>query len=462
MNIIMIMCDSLRQDHVGCYGNDWIETPNIDRLAKESVVFENAYPEGLPTLPVRTALFTGNYTLTNRFWQELLPQDVTMAEILDELDYKSAMITDTFHLFKPNMNYHRGFHNFRWIRGQSIDAYGVKPHGKDLMQYISPKMKGAWTVRIVDQYLRNIADRDPDNEEEYFTALVRKEGVQWLKDAHDSCDPFFLHLDFFDPHEPWDAPPAFAGKYADPNYDGPQLINPKIGPCDWMTEAELKNCRALYAGEVSFLDKQVGILLDTIQELGIMDDTLIVLLADHGIPMGEHGGILKGVDQLYSEVLKIPFMIRFPDKKYAGKRIKSIVEIVDILPTVLHVIGHGSEAEYMHGKNLMPLIAGECDKLHDYAVSGFFNTDMRCIRNEEWSYIRRASDERKDELYHLVDDPAEKIDLIDQYPDKAKEMSETLPKIFNIRLQKEHHYQMKWDVPDLVEGRFPPLRLWKK
>ncbi len=68
MNIIMIMCDSLRQDHLGCYGNDWIETPNIDRLAGESVVFENAYPEGLPTLPVRTALFTGNYTLTNRFW----------------------------------------------------------------------------------------------------------------------------------------------------------------------------------------------------------------------------------------------------------------------------------------------------------------------------------------------------------------------------------------------------------
>ena len=462
MNIVMIMCDSLRQDHLGCYGNDWIETPNIDRLAGESVVFENAYPEGLPTLPVRTALFTGNYTLTNRFWQELLPQDVTMAEILDELDYKSAMITDTFHLFKPNMNYHRGFHNFRWIRGQSIDAYAVKPHGKDLTQYISPKMRGAWTIRIVDQYLRNTADRDPNNEEEYFSALVRNESVQWLKDAHDSCNPFFLYIDFFDPHEPWDAPPAFATKYTDPSYDGPQIINPKIGPSDWLTDAELNNCKALYAGEVSFLDKQIGVLLDHIQELGLMDNTIIILLADHGLPMGEHGGIMKGVDQLYSEVLKIPFMIRFPDKEYAGKRIKSIVEIVDILPTLLHFIGHGSEAEYMHGKNLLPLIAGECEKLHEYAVSGFFSTDMRCIRNEEWSYIRRASDEKKDELYNLADDPTEQIDLIDQYPEKAKEMSEALPKIFNIRLQKEHHYQMKWDVPELVEGRFPPLRLWKK
>ncbi|MBW1995651.1 MAG: sulfatase-like hydrolase/transferase, partial [Deltaproteobacteria bacterium] len=193
MNIIMIMCDSLRQDHLGCYGNDWIETPNIDKLAGDCVVFENAYPEGLPTLPVRTALFTGNYTLTNRFWQELTPQDVTMAEILDELDYKSAMITDTFHLFKPNMNYHRGFHNFRWIRGQSIDAYEVRPHGKDLTKYISPKMEGAWTIRILDQYLRNIAGRDPDDEEQYFAALVRRESVRWLKYAHDSCQPFFLY-----------------------------------------------------------------------------------------------------------------------------------------------------------------------------------------------------------------------------------------------------------------------------
>ncbi|MBW1698819.1 MAG: sulfatase [Deltaproteobacteria bacterium] len=462
MNIIMIMCDSLRQDHLGCYGNDWIETPNIDKLAGDCVVFENAYPEGLPTLPVRTALFTGNYTLTNRFWQELTPQDVTMAEILDELDYKSAMITDTFHLFKPNMNYHRGFHNFRWIRGQSIDAYEVRPHGKDLTKYISPKMEGAWTIRILDQYLRNIAGRDPDDEEQYFAALVRRESVQWLKYAHDSCQPFFLYVDFFDPHEPWDPPPAFASKYVDPDYRGPRIINPKIGPCDWMTEAELKNCRALYAAEVSFLDKQIGILLDHIESLGLLDDSVLILLADHGIPLGEHGSILKGVDQLYGEILRIPFMIRFPGKEHAGKRIKAIVEVVDVLPTLLHVIGCGNEAEYMHGKNLLPLITGQCEKIHDYAICGFFSTDQRCIRNETWSYIRRAAEGKTDELYNLIEDPKEKTNLIDQYPDTAKEMYEALPKIFNIRLQKEHHYQMKWDVPGLVEGRFPPLRLWKK
>lgn len=462
MNIIMIMCDSLRQDHLGCYGNDWIETPNIDRLAGESVVFKNAYPEGLPTLPVRTALFTGNYTLTNRFWQELIPQDVTMAEILDELDYTSAMITDTFHLFKPNMNYHRGFHNFRWIRGQAIDAYAIKPHDKDLMDYIKPEMKGTWALRILDQYLRNIADRDPNDEDEYFAALVRKESVQWLEDAHDSRQPFFLHIDFFDPHEPWDPPLAYARKYADPNYKGPNIILPKIGPCDWLTEEELAYCRALYAGEVSFLDKQIGILLDHMEKLGLMENSIILLLADHGHPLGEHGTILKAVDQLYSELLKIPFMIRFPEKKYAGIRINSLVEMVDILPSLLHMIGHGHEAKYMHGSNFLPAITGECEKIHEYVVSGFFSTEQRCIRNETWSYIRRARDDETDELYNLIEDPKEQVNLIGRHPEKAKEMSEALPQIFNIRLQKEHHYQMKWDVPGLVSGRFPPVRVWKK
>jgi len=106
MNIIVIMLDSLRRDHLGCYGNDWIETPNIDRLATESIVFENAYPEGLPTIPVRTELFTGQCTLPFRPWQPLAKEDVTAAELLSACGYTSALITDTYHLFKPGMNLH--------------------------------------------------------------------------------------------------------------------------------------------------------------------------------------------------------------------------------------------------------------------------------------------------------------------------------------------------------------------
>jgi len=459
MNIIFIISDSLRYDHLGCYGNDWIETPNIDRLAQESVVFENAYPEGLPTLPVRTALFTGNYTLTNRFWQALTPQDVSMAEILDEHGYVSAMVTDLYHMFKPNMNYHRGFHEWHWIRGQEMDAYKSRPHHADLSRYIKPEMKGDYQIRIIDQYLRNVADRK--GEEDYFAARVTREAARWLEENQGVHEKFFLYVDCFDPHEPWDPPPEFAAKYTDPNYKGPWIIQPKGGPCNWMTEEELRHTRGLYAGELSFVDKWIGHLLDRIKSLGLMEESVIIFMSDHGHPHGEHGKMLKMDDLLYSELIRIPLMIRFPNKAHAGKRIKGIVQVVDILPTLLDIIGRPGDAEFMQGKSLMPLISGERQKIRDYAVIGFFNVEDRCIRNERWSYVRRPKG-RKCELYDLVADPKETENLIDSRKDVAAEMDAAIAKIFNIRRQKEHWFQMKYDVPGLCEERFTPVRFWLK
>ncbi|MBW1962825.1 MAG: sulfatase [Deltaproteobacteria bacterium] len=459
MNIIMIMSDSFRQDHLGCYGNSWIETPNLDKLASESVLFKNAYCEGLPTLPVRTALFTGNYTLTNRFWQQLTPQDVSMAEILDEYNYLCAMVTDTYHMFKPNMNFHRGFHVWRFIRGQECDAYRSGPHGKNLNDYIKPEMLGTRYIRNLDQYLRNIRDRE--KEEDYFVAKVMREAVQWIENDRETGRPFFLYVDCFDPHEPWDPPEPFASKYTDPGYKGPKIIQPKFGPSDWMTEEELKNTRALYAGEVSFVDKWIGFLLDGIKNRGLMDESLIIFLSDHGHPHGDHGKILKATDQLYSELLRIPLMIRFPEAKNAGKRINCIVSVVDILPTVFDILGYRREIELMQGKSMLPLITGKTEKIHDYVTMGFFDSEDRCIRDERWSYIRRPEG-RRCELYDLIEDPKESKNLIDQYPEKAKEMDDAIAKIYSCRLQKEHWAQLRYDVPGMCEKQFPPVRLWKK
>jgi len=459
MNVIMIMSDSMRQDHLGCYGNDWIETPNLDKLAEESVVFENAYCEGLPTLPVRTAMFTGNYTLTNRFWQQLTPQDVSMAEILDEYGYLSAMITDTYHMFKPNMNFHRGFHVWRWIRGQESDAYRSGPHGLDLNQFIKPEMLGTRYIRNLDQYLRNVQDRE--KEEDYFVAKVMREAVDWLDKDCDTEKPFFLYVDCFDPHEPWDPPPPFDTKYTDPGYKGPKIIQPKFGPSDWMKEDELKNTRALYAGEVTFVDKWIGYLMDHLNEKKLLDDALLVFLADHGHPLGDHGTILKATDQLYSELLRIPLMVRFPKGENGGKRITPVVSVVDLLPTVLDILGHRREIELMQGKSMLPLIEGQADKLHDFITMGFFDSEDRCIRNEQWSYIRRPKG-RKCELYDLVEDPKERKNLVDDAPDRVKEMEGAIAKTYDCRLQKEHWAQLRFDVPGMCEGRFPPVRLWKK
>jgi len=362
-------------------------------------------------------------------------------------------------MFKPNMNFHRGFHVWRWIRGQEADAYESKPHQVDLNRYIKPEMKDSLIIRNLDQYFRNVQNRQ--KEEDYFVAQVMTEAAQWLTDNHEIRQPFFLYVDCFDPHEPWDPPPEFAAKYIDPNYKGPWIINPKFGPRDWMTDAELHHTRMLYAAEVTFVDKWVGYLIDRIRELGLMDNSIILFLSDHGHPHGDHGQMLKMVDNLYSELLRIPLMVRFPNKEYAGKRINALVSMVDIFPTIMETIGHPQEAEFVQGKSFIPLISGQAEKIHPYVTMGFFASEDRCLRDETWSYIRRSGD-RENELYHLIDDPKETKNLVNEYLDTSKEMEEAIAKVFECRLQKEHMNQLWFDVPGLCEKRFPPVRYWKK
>ena len=459
-NIIMIMSDSLRYDHIGALGNDWIKTPNLDSLVSQSAVFENAYPEGLPTLPVRTALFTGNYTLTNRFWQGLVPQDVTLAEILDEHGYVNGLITDTYHLAKPNMNYHRGFHTFDWIRGQESDAWNVGPNKFDLTKYSKPAIYDTVAYRLLDQYLRNLSLVDWKNPEERYAAQVRRSAVNWLEQAKTTGRPFFLHVDFFDPHEPWLPPEPYNTMYTDPDYDGLEIINPKGGPSDWMTPEELKYTKAMYAGVVSHVDAEIGRLLQSIEQMGLLDDSYIIFLADHGHPFSEHGIMLKDARNLYNELLKIPLMVRFPNKEYAGKRISALAQTVDIAPTILSLLSLERENRYMQGESLLPLINGEKDKIYDFVVSGFFNIQDRCLRNEKYSFIYR--DIGPNELYDQANDPAEQHNLCYELPEIAEEMENSIPKTFWVRLQKEHGLQNHWPIEGTQKTYFPPERYWKK
>jgi len=417
VNVIGIMLDSLRQDHLGCYGNDWIETPNLDGLAKESVVFDNAYPEGLPTIPVRTQLWTGQCTLAFRPWQPLAKEDVTGAEILRAHGYLTALIADTYHIFKPDMNFHRGFDVFRWIRGQEADAYRSGPADRNLDDFVTPGMADSRTARMLEQYLKNTTGRKgPDD---YFPAQVMNEAIRWLE-ANRHNEPFFLWVDSFDPHEPWDPPPPYDTQYMDPSYKGKKLLHPKYGEVDWMTEEELKAVRALYAGEVSFVDAGLGKLLDKMKELRLDRDTLVVVLSDHGHPHGDHGKIMKSDDNLYSELLRIPLLIRHPEGAGAGQRIEALVQTQDVLPTILDLLGI-PPAVPMHGESLWPLVTGQRQDIRDHIVSGYHPSQHRVVRDKEWSFILRPEGEA-DELYNLVHDPKEKENVIEKHPDIAKRL----------------------------------------
>jgi arylsulfatase A-like enzyme len=427
MNVIGIMLDSFRQDHVSFYhggqpvfeGVPACQTPNLDAFAQECIVFDNAYPEALPTIPVRTQLFTGQCTLPYRPWQPLTKEDVSVAEILRAEGYVCGLISDCYHYLAPGMNFHRGFHAYRWIRGQEYDPWTSHLPRRNLDDYVNEHYDATWRSRVA-QFLANTDDFD---EGDWFPAQVMDEAVDWLTHNRGHQN-ILLWIDCFDPHEPWD-PPARFDTYTDPAYasrGGKRLILPMGGPVEhWATPEEVRHIRGLYAGEAAFVDHCLGRLFQAFQDLGYYDDSVIVLLADHGHPLADHGKFLKGGARLYNELLRVPFMIRLPGGQGA-RRTQAIVQFHDVLPTLLDLLGMANNATAMQGRSFLPLLHGEGDAHREVIITGYHEAVDRCVRDRTWSYVQRPEGE-PDELYNLVEDPRERTNLIDQYPEEARRLA---------------------------------------
>lgn len=434
MNIIGIMLDSFRQDHVSVYnagqpvfdGVPACKTPNIDALAQECIVFDHAYPEALPTLPVRTQLFTGQRTLPYRHWQPLTKEDISIAEILNVEGYVCGLISDCYHYRAPGMNYHRGFHAYRWVRGQEYDPWTSHPPRRSVDDYVNEHYDDIWRGRVA-QFLTNTETFT--HEEDWFAAKVFDEAAEWL--THNRVhDDIFLWVDSFDPHEPWDPPTRF-DTYTDPNYRGKRLVQPLGGRTeDWTEPEEISHMRGLYAGEAAFVDHCVGQFLKVLKDQGYYYDSVIVLTADHGHPLGDHGKFLKGGDRLYNELLKVPFMIRLPGGEGA-RRTQALIQFHDVLPTLLELIGMGNNATSMHGRSFLKVLRGESDEHRQAVITGYQEAPDRCIRDQTWSLIERPVGE-PDELYNLVDDPGECVNLIDERPEVARRLSETFGSYFRL------------------------------
>ncbi len=425
MNVIVIFLDSFRQDHLSVYNQgkgpfSYIpacKTPNLDKFAERCVIFENAYPEALPTIPVRCQVMTGQRTLPFRPWEPLTSQDVTMTQILRKMGYTCGLISDTYHYRAPGMNFHAGFHEYRWIRGQEYDPYVSAPPKRDVEDYVNEYYTERWKSRI-KQFLANTDEFT--SAEDWFSAKVVKESVRWLKDNR--CqDNIFLWIDSFDPHEPWD-PLEHFDSYTDPNYDGPRLIMPMGGIADqWARQHEIEYIQGLYAGEASFVDYCLKDLFDCLEEQGYYEDSIIVLLADHGHPLCDHRKFLKGADRMYSELLKVPYLVHLPGSKNGGMRTDAIVQFHDTLPTIMELLGSSARSG-MHGESYVPVLNGDTDELREAMITGYYQGIDRCIRDKTWSYIQRPADE-PDELYNLKEDPGETKNVIDEYHTEAQRLS---------------------------------------
>jgi len=448
MNFVVIVSDTFRRDHLGCYGNEWIHTPNLDRLAAESVVFEQARAASFPTVPNRRDVLTGRFTFTYCDWAPLPPDEVVLAEVMGTAGYRTMMILDTPHIVAHGYNFSRGFHGWEWIRGQEHDEWRTSPRDPALPCAPEKLRRPETTVK---QYLRNVADRR--SEEDYFVARTMIQAMQWLEENLES-QPFLLYVDTFDPHEPWDPPQRYVNLY-DPGYQGEEVIYPRYAPCDFLSEPELKHVRALYAGEVTLVDTWVGRLLRRIDELGLRDDTAVIFTTDHGFYHGEHGLMGKSIIAeefscavpLYDEVARIPLMIRAPGMK-PGHR-QAFAQPPDLMPTVLDLSGVRIP-DTVQGTSLAPVLRGEEDHVRPLALTshsiiyGPRAKRFTTITDGEWTLIypgarfdpsQAAASSIVDsilriekatyagaggpELYHLPTDPAQRRNVFAEHRDTA-------------------------------------------
>ena len=428
MNVIFIINDSLRKDHLGCYGNDWIKTPNIDQFASESAVFEHFYPEGLPTVPTRTTYSTGRFTFPFRGWQRLEPSDILLPEILWNKGYTSALITDVFHLHKPSMAFERGYDFVQHIRGHEGDPWIVDESIEvDVDKYYKGDGKDRAVRAQLTQYLRNT--HWWKGEEDTFVARCAKSATDWLE-SQPVKDNLFLTLDCFDPHEPWDPPAPYNRMYTDPEYQGKDIIQPLPGDVTgYLDREELNHIFKLYAGKVSLCDKWMGVVFDKLKELGMYENSLIIYTTDHGEPFGEHGIIRKSDPLLYEELVRIPLIIRHPEGIGAGKRFDALCETTEIFPTILDFLGIKPPPR-IHGMSLLPLMNGETKKIRDRVYMGYYKRAWR-VNDHEWEFILNLDKGKENELYNRIDDPGEQRNLIEENPQKAMELELDLLKFVN-------------------------------
>jgi arylsulfatase A-like enzyme len=425
MNVILIVSDSLRADHVGCYGGERIHTPHLDRFAQDAVRFERAHCGSFPTVPCRNDIMTGRWTFTYKPWAPLGDHEVVLSETLNKAGYLTALFADTPHPFAPGFNYQHGFQAWELIRGQEHDAWKTAPAAVNLP--CSPdKLRGGAEGATL-KYLQNVAGRR--SEIDYFPARTVRAAEQWLEENRGR--PFFLYIDLFDPHEPWDPPPRYLARYEPEGYHGEEVIYPRYDRwASFMTEGELTHCRNLYAGEVSLVDRWIGRLLATVNGLGLAEDTAIIVTADHGFYLGEHGYIGKSLIRgehyeslpLYPEVSRVPLLIRLPGAEGAATS-PAFAQPVDLMPTVLDLLGVPIPGT-VQGASLVPACRGG-DHPRRFAVSAPtvsgphiavpHPTNRITVTTEEWTLILGAQVEllQVEEATAMVDSLARQITFLE-------------------------------------------------
>jgi arylsulfatase A-like enzyme len=421
-NIILITIDTLRSDFLGCYGNDSISTPEIDRLAEEGVLFERCQSPVPITLPSHASILSATYPLThglrNNGSMRLSPSISFLAEVLSERGYLTAAFVSSFVL------------DARFGLNSGFDCYEDRFSNLLLSLLNAPvsKLSVSPVLRRVNLSGLNTYWRRGNETVERV--------VDWLEKDPES--PCFLWVHLFDPHDPLCPPPPFDTMYLDDSLpvemreriERGEFVRPHRGKVKDMTLEEKKIVTALYKGEVSFTDRQVGILLRQCAARGLLDNAIVVLTSDHGQSLFEHD-FFGHAEYIYEQTLSIPLIFMKEGTISGGRRVSTMTESLDIAPTILAMAGIPVPPSFQ-GRSLVPLIERRGFDGKDIFLSeSLFSSDRNLrsygLREGEWKYIRPFGG--GDELYRLSVDPGEEENLSILEPDKATRMSVKLDSV---------------------------------
>ncbi len=388
-NLVVLMIDTARADHLGYHAYERPTTPRIDALAAQSVRFMNHYSHSSRTGPAVASLFTGlhprSHGVVNPITHfnakgTLATDQRTLAEILRERGYRCYGVVGNFNVSR-RFGFAQGFDAFDFVRPSR-----------------APK-------------LNRSVERLP---------------------LQDPTSPFFLYVHYMDPHSTYAAPPPFDTAFVDPGYAGPitgahSQLDEIVAGTLVAAAPDRAHLTALYDQELRFLDEQIGHLLDHLDELGVAGETLVVLVADHGEEFWDHGSVFHGYT-LYEEQLRVPFLVRDP-RMAEGRAVDAITRHVDVLPTLLELLGvPAPEKPALQGRSLASHVRGDGPAPGDgpvYAqvsIKAAKTVQSYALRVGPWKWIERREPSAGEELYDLASDPGETRNLVNERPEVAERM----------------------------------------